>query len=94
MFESLLLFADTDANPKTGFAPASAPGQGFDLLVQGENVFRHAAELPLTHPDGRRLTVLGCYHVSQQNTFTGRLTPAMLDEVLVQARELAGAAAD
>ncbi len=52
-------------------------------------VFRHAAELVLPHPDGRRLTVLGCYHVSQQNTFTGRLTPAMLDEVLVRSRELA-----
>ncbi len=50
--------------------------------------FGHGAELPLTHPDGRRLTVLGCYHVSQQNTFTGRLTPAMLDEVLLRAREL------
>ncbi len=51
-------------------------------------VFRHAAELALSHPDGRRLTVLGCYHVSQQNTFTGRLTPAMLDEVLCRARDL------
>jgi len=34
--------------------------------------------------------LLGCYHPSQQNTFTGRLTEAMLDGVLGQARRLAG----
>jgi len=34
-------------------------------------------------------TVLGCYHVSQQNTFTGRLTPAMLDDVLTTATQVA-----
>jgi uracil-DNA glycosylase len=33
--------------------------------------------------------LLGCFHPSQQNTFTGKLTPEMMDEVLARARELA-----
>ena len=34
-------------------------------------------------------TLLGCYHPSQQNTFTGKLTGAMLDRVMIRARERA-----
>jgi len=52
--------------------------------------FAHGAVVELSHPDGRELAVLGCFHVSQQNTFTGRLAPAMLEEVLRQAMVLAG----
>ena len=36
--------------------------------------------------------LLGCFHVSQQNTFTGKLTPVMLDAVFDRAKSLAGLA--
>jgi uracil-DNA glycosylase family 4 len=35
-----------------------------------------------------RAVVLGCYHPSQQNTFTGKLTESMLDDVFRRARDL------
>jgi uracil-DNA glycosylase family 4 len=45
--------------------------------------FAHAAELA-----GERYTLIGCYHPSQQNTFTGRLTETMIDAVLERTRRL------
>jgi len=45
--------------------------------------FGHAVEATVG-----RYTLLGCYHPSQQNTFTGKLTQAMLDDVLQRARLL------
>jgi uracil-DNA glycosylase len=37
-----------------------------------------------------RFVLLGCFHPSQQNTFTGKLTEPMIDSVFTRARELAG----
>ncbi|MFD1811507.1 uracil-DNA glycosylase [Rhodococcus gannanensis] len=50
--------------------------------------FGHGAHVELA---GRRpLHLFGCYHVSQQNTFTGRLTPPMIEAVLADAARAAG----
>ena len=48
--------------------------------------FAHGLEVVTSGP-----TIVGCYHPSQQNTFTGRLTEPMLDAVLARARSLATA---
>jgi len=51
--------------------------------------FAHGAVVALARPGGEPVHLVGSFHVSQQNTFTGRLTEAMLDEVFGTARRLA-----
>lgn len=70
-----------------------AHGSYLDLLrargqpvVKARHRFAHGA---LHHPAGG-LPLLDSYHVSFQNTNTGRLTPTMFDAVLQHARTLAG----
>jgi uracil-DNA glycosylase len=46
--------------------------------------FGHGAEA-----EAGRWQLLGCFHPSQQNTFTGKLTPPMIDAIFIRARELA-----
>ncbi len=74
-----------------GAAVGAARGLGWTVPSPRPR-FGHAAEVPLRTPDGRGIRLVGCYHVSPHNTFTGRLTPAMLDDVLRSVRGGGGVA--
>ena len=49
--------------------------------------FGHGATAALNTSHGE-VTLIGCYHPSQQNTFTGKLTPQMLDDIFRHAAEI------
>ncbi|MET7771773.1 uracil-DNA glycosylase [Nocardia sp. NPDC005366] len=64
------------------------------IVPRPRPAFGHGARVLLApaRADRAPLHVFGCYHVSQQNTFTGRLTPAMLENVFTAAAAVAGIA--
>ena len=66
-------------------ALSAAKAMGW-TVPQPKPKFAHAAEVELVRPDGAVVRLVGCYHVSPHNTFTKRLTPDMLDEVLRSLR--------
>src|SRR5215203_5028370 len=62
-------------------------------LARKAHEFQQAAKPKFAHGAEYKadsLVLIGCYHPSQQNTFTGVLTPEMLDTVLWRALELSG----
>ncbi len=59
-----------------------------ELAIAPRPKFAHGLEVAI--PGDQPRVLLCSYHVSQQNTFTGRLTEAMLDAVFARARQLTG----
>ena len=67
---------------------ALLPALAFWEVPMPRPKFGHGVEVALTATDGGPdLRLFGCYHVSQQNTFTGKLTPAMVESVLRKAAD-------
>jgi uracil-DNA glycosylase len=69
--------------------PRPAFGHGAEMAIGGQGA--DGANAPGGHDhDCAKLLILGCYHPSQQNTFTGRVTPDMIDTIFTRARDAAG----
>lgn len=68
--------------------PRPSFGHGVEVTLAARDLGDYRDNRQVRDPGA--VTVLGSYHVSQQNTFTGVLTEPMLDAVLLRARDLAG----
>jgi uracil-DNA glycosylase family 4 len=66
-------------------------GEAGSAIPRPAPAFAHGAATEIEVPGRGRVTLLGSYHVSRQNTNTGRLTPGMFDAVLARAKRLGAA---
>jgi uracil-DNA glycosylase family 4 len=80
------------AEPGAGTASASAAASESAAGAVASGVGPGAASAFTSDPASASVELFGCFHVSQRNTFTGRLTPEMLRRILAGAAESAGLA--
>jgi uracil-DNA glycosylase len=59
-----------------------------EVLPKPRPKFGHGESFTFIGRDGVKRLVIGSYHPSQQNTFTGKLTEKMLDHVIAKAKKL------
>jgi len=82
----LALLGDLRVVVALGAIGFGAAARLLDVDAGGRGRPRFAHGVEVVAPSG--VVLIGCYHVSQQNTFTGRLTEEMLDAVLARAAEI------